>query len=675
MKQIIIGFACIFLSIISLSAEITQISNIRLDRHITDYDTYNGAVNMHNNQLYVENGGKIEEYNILPNGNLERISFLEKGEITLVTSFIEGDSLYYFEWDDDTYLMSVIDISVSPMRFVGTIDTGIDKWSSMYQAVYKQYILLSDTEHERIRKLNRFTLEYEGEYPNIYGVFTVVDSVLILYGSINNGNYSLFFANLNQDDNNYPDDFFHEEVLSDNELVDIVYLKYKDNLLYVLGFDYVKVFNIQNISNPVPIFTLYNSSPSYWFYYTDALLINNNLFTADTFAQIKVYDIQNSSLVYQENNTGFTQYGTFCLNYPYLYSNNDEFLAQYQIEDNIECVKKYGIFYLYSADKDNYAMTYDPINKVLNFYSIFDNRHYSIYKEGVEKYLNFDVYEGKLYVRLEINGQTFLEIYGFSDNQLQLINSITFDIYPPLWFGIIGDYIYFDCYTGQNFITRVYRITGNDIEYYCTFNGSQQLNSGYLSNEYIYTYNNGYLCFRDINAPDNILFSYPVQVPNNYGTHSVIPINQDYIALSDRYRYLKIFNINNNNLTLTFSANYQYSDALLTLYNEILSIYNYYSSSRNIYYVGNGTLNEIGVFESRVASIDYYYPELNKMISASSSGVNLYSFDYTVSTDDQTLVKPSTISVYPNPCRSDLVKFLIKNNTKVKNISIYNIKG
>ncbi|HOQ81232.1 MAG TPA: T9SS type A sorting domain-containing protein, partial [Candidatus Cloacimonadota bacterium] len=54
---------------------------------------------------------------------------------------------------------------------------------------------------------------------------------------------------------------------------------------------------------------------------------------------------------------------------------------------------------------------------------------------------------------------------------------------------------------------------------------------------------------------------------------------------------------------------------------------------------------------------------------------NLYSFDYTVSTDDQTLVKPSTISVYPNPCRSDQVRFLIKNNTKVKNISIYNIKG
>jgi len=316
MKQIIIGVAWIFLFIISLSAEITQISNIRLDRHIVDYDSYNGAVNMHNNHLYVENKGKIEEYNIMSDGNLERISFLEKGQLTGVTSFIEGDSLYYFERDDNSYLMSVIDISVSPMRFVGTIDTEINRWYSMTKAIYKHYILLSDNEHEKIRKLNRFTLDYEGEHQNIYGIFTVVDSVLILYGSINNGNneiYSLRFFNLNQENINYPNGFFHEEVLSDNEELDIVYLKHKDNLLYVLGFDYIKVFDIHNISNLHTIYTLHNSTPSYWFYYTDALLINNKLFTADINSQIKVYDIQNSTLVYQEQNTGNIQYGTFCI--------------------------------------------------------------------------------------------------------------------------------------------------------------------------------------------------------------------------------------------------------------------------------------------------------------------------------------------------------------------------
>ncbi|HOD54198.1 MAG TPA: T9SS type A sorting domain-containing protein [Candidatus Cloacimonadota bacterium] len=678
MKQIIIGVAWIFLFIISLSAEITQISNIRLDRHIVDYDSYNGAVNMHNNHLYVENKGKIEEYNIMSDGNLERISFLEKGQLTGVTSFIEGDSLYYFERDDNSYLMSVIDISVSPMRFVGTIDTEINRWYSMTKAIYKHYILLSDNEHEKIRKLNRFTLDYEGEHQNIYGIFTVVDSVLILYGSINNGNneiYSLRFFNLNQENINYPNGFFHEEVLSDNEELDIVYLKHKDNLLYVLGFDYIKVFDIHNISNLHTIYTLHNSTPSYWFYYTDALLINNKLFTADINSQIKVYDIQNSTLVYQEQNTGNIQYGTFCLNYPYLYSNNDHFLAQYQIEDNIQCVRKYGIHYLYSAYKDNYAMTYDPINKYLNFYSIFDNMHFSIYKEGVERFLNIDVYDGKLYVRLKINGQTLLEIYSISENQLQLINTITFDTYPPSWFDIIGNYIYFYCYTGQNFITRVYRIAENDIEYHCTFNGYPQISSGYISNEYIYTYNNGHLSFRDINAPENILFSYPIQVPNNYGTHREISINQDYMALSDQYAYLKIFNMNNNTLIPTFSANYPENSSQLTLYNEILSIYNSDSSSRSIYYTGNGALNEIGIFESRVSSSDYYYPDLNKMISSSSSGINLYSFDYTVSTDDQTLAKPTVISVYPNPCRSDLVKFSVTNNTKVKNISVYNIKG
>jgi len=145
--------------------------------------------------------------------------------------------------------------------------------------------------------------------------------------------------------------------------------------------------------------------------------------------------------------------------------------------------------------------------------------------------------------------------------------------------------------------------------------------------------------------------------------------------LSDQYAYLKIFNMNNNTLIPTFSANYPENSSQLTLYNEILSIYNSDSSSRSIYYTGNGALNEIGIFESRVSSSDYYYPDLNKMISSSSSGINLYSFDYTVSTDDQTLAKPTVISVYPNPCRSDLVKFSVTNNTKVKNISVYNIKG
>ncbi|HPY96545.1 MAG TPA: hypothetical protein PL063_04985, partial [Candidatus Cloacimonadota bacterium] len=147
-----------------LAASISEINNITYQKQVADFDNYDGSVNRYNDRLYVENVYKIEEYQILDNGALQKISFHLKGERSSVNhhAICDKERLYYLErayvdqgWDDEIRL-SMVDISVSPMQYVNSINTEMYRCDNML--VYGDEIWLSDAYFHVTRKYNKYTL-------------------------------------------------------------------------------------------------------------------------------------------------------------------------------------------------------------------------------------------------------------------------------------------------------------------------------------------------------------------------------------------------------------------------------------------------------------------------------------------------------------------------------------
>ena len=109
MKKIIF---IIILGVFTLlnAQHIANISNVNYHSRVLDYSNYSGSINKYQNRLYVESEGMIEEFEINTNGALDRISFYEKKGIGINTAFVSGDSLYFFDQDEDSYLINVFNM-------------------------------------------------------------------------------------------------------------------------------------------------------------------------------------------------------------------------------------------------------------------------------------------------------------------------------------------------------------------------------------------------------------------------------------------------------------------------------------------------------------------------------------------------------------------------------------
>ncbi|MCB5250748.1 MAG: hypothetical protein LHW49_06280, partial [Candidatus Cloacimonetes bacterium] len=148
MKRITLSIFLIWTVFISLTAQIGEISNISFERQIADFDYYNGSLHRYQDRLFAENYNKIEEYQVLANGDLERISFHLISRNSEPSAFIDQENLYYLETitEDLSYgskvFLSKINISTSPMQYERTVPTDI--YSCNNAVVYGDDIWLSD---------------------------------------------------------------------------------------------------------------------------------------------------------------------------------------------------------------------------------------------------------------------------------------------------------------------------------------------------------------------------------------------------------------------------------------------------------------------------------------------------------------------------------------------------
>ncbi|HPY97079.1 MAG TPA: T9SS type A sorting domain-containing protein [Candidatus Cloacimonadota bacterium] len=684
MKRIIFCIAYFTLTILSLYARIDSIDNINLDSIVVDFGDYRFAINQYDDRLYVENYQRIGEYQIYEDGSIALKYIIEKyNNPPIFSSFIIGDKLYYAEAENDItfgqILLSIADVSQSPLQSILTRNTGIYAGYTVSKGLYDDYLLLGDDENYKGRKYNSHTLEEEGQIWDAYGFFTLADSTFIQCGSITGGGYNmtvLWFFNLNEVESDELPEHFAEYILSDDEILSLSHIKYENELLYIMGYRYMEVIDLSDINNPVSIYKDdITGAPDFW-HYTDAILIDDILFTNNAWGDIIVFNINTSEIIYEEDTIyGNSLFGCLNLDYPYIYSNNTLYISQYELGSGITKIQDYGLWNNRCRQKDSNIVAWDAANDTIYFYPSLLEDYYTTCIEGVDYFINFEVYNEKLYLFLRLdNNQYVIDVYSLDNEQLESLYRINVD-QGLHTINIVDDFLYISTSNSSidQYIVYVYRLIGDSIEYYCTFNGKIQDFRSHKNDSMIAVCNLGNIDFRDRYAPEDIVFTYSFQPANGNNMPSFMFVDEDHFMIYDYPPgYASVYRVSDSGLEFLYTQNFDSCYTTLNAFNGLLTKSIENPRQKTIYSIGDYEFHEAGEYEALPFTKEFFYPEYNKMLKYSSEGAFLYSFDYTVASDDHTIVKPKAISAYPNPCISGNVHFKAQ---QVKSISIYNIKG
>ena len=93
MKHIIFLILILFITNVYYSTNIDKLTISEKGNLLLDYDAYNGKIHRFENRLIVQNLHKIEEFEIQPDGTLERIGFFENRNRNH-TGFVDSNRFY-----------------------------------------------------------------------------------------------------------------------------------------------------------------------------------------------------------------------------------------------------------------------------------------------------------------------------------------------------------------------------------------------------------------------------------------------------------------------------------------------------------------------------------------------------------------------------------------------------
>jgi hypothetical protein len=678
MKKIIMFFI-VFINVTLYAQHISDISNIQFESRPVEFSRYNGSVNKYQDRLYVESEEKLEEYLILPNGDLQQISYFDKFNFSTTTAFISGDSLFCFAQDEDSFVMYIFDIGVSPMQLIQRIDTNISVGYFLNCNITDNFILLSDAENQKTIKYNRNTLSFDDQINNLHGIYIVTDSLLTVYGCRYENNttlYTLRFFNFDENCNNieYASFIYEVELGSPNNGGDLLYLKRDNDMLYLLGWNEVRVLDISDMDSVTTVYQRFTPSSSDRFYYLDAVIQDSRIYSIDNAGRFRVFDINSQNQVYQELGFYGLQYGALCLDYPNLYMNAYTKINRYNIENEIELSGNYGLTSLGSVVKNEYVGLYDFCNKRFQFTSVLNNQSIYVYNDNINEgfySFDFEIKDNNLYMFYYIGDQQFFEIYEITGQEVSLIATrITDFIYHS--FSLVDDNFFFCRINQANglYYTDLFRLNNNEIEFQYSFQGNYYQVTPYLNDDYLMFNTRNALQMRSRSNPITLI--YEMTIPTNSIYFSSF-INEDVI-LTKGTTLQKLYRYTDNSISFLEQLVTQESSGILE-FNQILSVKNFYDETASLYSIGSGTFSLVGNISENRDALFFVYPEEHKIASFGTSGVNVYSFDYTIANDETISSKPQSITVYPNPCNTDNVRFKTDQISGVEAVSIYNIKG
>ena len=674
------------------SQVIGSITNISNGNKLIEYDNYNGTILRYSDRMIVRNTYSLSEFQILPNGHLQRIGYYEAKEGLSEKVVIDEDRLYVlnFLWNLEKYHMTVYDLSTKPMQEITNFMTDVYYRSTILFT--KEHIVMTDYDNRRALLINKTTFQEEGYIDGLYGVFcAIVDSVLLtlMAKPLDGGNIEIYLSlekiidlyTLNLEE-------ISQVTLPIDANTGVLDMEIQSGKVVITHLRGSLVVDIDDILNPVVIYDIPLDSK---ITIESTLYTEDYLFRMDYWGYFFAYLLGENgeySLVYSEQEYLFSNFRrNMYFQSPLLYVNTGHSLTIYDVSDNFKEVASYGQSVRLSSfltdNSDFYYTIFDPFENTMSIYSSLNNSLFCVVNYGelevaINKHFrSFHFKDDHLYVKLDTDQYTdpdeYIEIYYIEGQQAYLISRLKTDWGP---FYIIDDKVFL--MTRQDVMNIiVYDIIDYKLVYQGSFPGRLISPAPSLPKNAIISYNNGRIYFRDISDYTKILFDTPISL--NYGLYPIFYyIEGDYILFIDEYAAHTIYKYDIDNGIFSFRHAFRPEKRVNTFNNilidnaEELYISTYFSFINDeVVNIGEKHDNDIAILGT------YFFPESKKMVQRAGSGVFVYDFDYKLPDLDPEIKQPKTrlFSNYPNPFNPETnISFEIAKDGHVA-IDIYNIRG
>ncbi|MCL2065658.1 MAG: T9SS type A sorting domain-containing protein [Candidatus Cloacimonetes bacterium] len=682
-KVNILMFLC--LSINLIFATINNIENISNEVLVYEYNIYNGAIFKYENRLYTQAQFRIEEYEIFTDGSLERISFLETRSSN--RSFLVDSIIYSISSEPGSLLgISMIDVSQSPMKRIASKIFEVSSFSSsiLFSSVH---LMIVDSEKQMTILINKETLEIEGYIQGLYGYGIVIsDSLMIVpyyYGN-NEGTLLKFFEI--DIENDYEMNQVSEIVLLGTFMVDFPEIQHGK---YIFNHSRgVIIFDISDLSNPFKINDISTNYPVF-----HSILAEDRLFVSMDRSWLNVFELNEHNeynLIYEDYTTyDSPAWNNMYYDSPFLYMNRYDHFMVFDTSNEFNNIfyKDGGYLAMYQFFVFNdgaYIVDFDvPIYLKsernlyhYNIFSVFQNQFISKIEYDINMLPAFiNIEHDLLYVAgtLVDDLNTYFEIYRMENQKAELINRYQIHNDICRGFFMIDDYLFFR-YLSPDWV-MVYKLDGYELDYIGLFLGMISIDK---QNRYILNVQNNVFNIRDLDDYRTIIFS------------SVLPAGYNVINHYDDNLFLSFSSLNNDSHWRLFGYDlgenilvqiYDFPTTNVNAYNNVITINAYNDLYISEYFaVINGEVQKIGEKDDIYRNVGqtYFFPEKEKMVQLSLSGIWIYDIEYTVSENNPVVIPvPQTelLSNFPNPFNPETtIRFNIAVDSPVS-IDIYNIRG
>jgi hypothetical protein len=655
-------------------ANVTNILNITNPQIQFNYDVANNPIYSYGSKLIVSNFSKTEEYLILPDGQLEFVSYFDVSSEYVQVS---GDRLIIPNREPARGFF-LFDLSVTPMNLI----TYVDLWGIVNLGRYWKDNTFYDDNNiyihcqflNRIHLINKATGVYERYIAGIANyAFTYKTGDIFLQVLRITGGLALQLHTQREDETfELISSMVRHDFGTDWTQIDVV-----DTKIIISTWTHLFITDISNPSNPVIVFSMPLSRNLISFYYTDDFL-----YTFDWNHNLMVYtrnNVGNYQLIHTQRIHGITMgISPHSLHFvePYLFLNGEVALYVFDTESGYDIVNRHGtvayIPLISVSDDDMYYVEVDVFNTTQKIYSVLDHRliatlnythlstaHYL--PAWPTEFFDFRIIDDRLYVSTVINEICYFDIFQLADQEAILINSIEV--------GNTDRHFYLNIISNRVFLgnpltnmTSVYELAEDNLDFLTSFSGRIQHPLATQPTSFILNTHGGSLLVRDLYMPSNILYQRQI---NNLTSPTVrIDYFDDnhflsFVNETGNSSFIHFIDISNNTYSLVGSL----FEKFLTPLNWIIRAYvndHFAPNISEFYTIREGELHLLYTLNygnrSTTFNFTYFFPERSKKVLATSGGIWVYDVEFETVSDGDVVVEVQPVQLYsnfPNPFNPD----------------------
>ncbi|NQV19340.1 MAG: T9SS type A sorting domain-containing protein [Armatimonadetes bacterium] len=658
--------------------------------------SYEASMLEHNNKLYLDAKGAVEEYHILEDGSLELNSYIDRPCYSLADAIILGDTLFVGENHNpsigDESKIFVIGISEDEMNLVDTIQT--NSINGLYRFAgnddYFVYTLSSNTNSV---VLDRNTFELVTDELSTGSYYTIKDT--ILFSEMVCADSSALLIESISDINNPVEIAF----LLTGEYQQNLSYHFRDSNLFILRNREILIIDISDLEDPSIITTIHNipNIPSVNFL-TNMIFYENYIIFTNQESTLWIYDITNINepqlvSVIQDFEQASTSKGPLILVDNDIYFSGSESNI-YHIDatylPDIEILGEYGsggffsIFYEYFHP---YILCRKIGVREANYFNVTEDE--PVVHELDESPYGFSSFTHNdtllCYLSMESLSEDYLKIYHYNENVITLANEISLGTTNYRSVNLKNDYLILMGYNPGTI--KIYEILPdyslNEIGNFILgikpylLQQTTQFDLDYLYIQYEVGDNN-FVSILESQPPFDEVANFSMNI---FGVEQ----GSMYLLSDDKVLFYKG---NYPGMTIRL-CNYNFpdqfelldtitSDRFFKLHDDLLTGSKSYSGEIGYYTWQNDVIEEVCNYDFGVEVYNnIFVPELNKLYAVGRYNIIEYACDYTdVDNFELPIVSYGyDLRNYPNPFNPTTTIQFNTENTEDTEIIIYNIKG